>query len=330
MGMIVVTGGAGFIGSNLLAALERRGGTDLVCVDRLGDGDKWRNIAKRELADIVPPERLFEFLDANRGKVETIFHLGAISSTTETKVDLIVEQNFRASQALWQWCAENKARFIYASSAATYGDGSAGFVDDDSANGLAKLRPLNPYGWSKHVFDRRVARLLASKAAKPVQHVGLKFFNVYGPNEYHKGGQRSVAHHLYPRAVAGEAARLFKSHNPAYPDGGQMRDFVWVGDCVSVMMWLLDHAKVNGLFNLGTGKARSFADLARALYAAAGRNANIEYVDTPEAIRGKYQYFTEARMERLRAAGYELPMTSLEDGIRMYVRDHLATADPYV
>ena len=328
--MIVVTGGAGFIGSNLVAGLERRGGHDLVVCDRLGSGDKWRNIAKRELADIVPPERLFEFLDANRGKVETIFHLGAISSTTETKVDLIVEQNFRTSQALWQWCAENKARFIYASSAATYGDGSAGFVDDDSANGLAKLRPLNPYGWSKHVFDRRVARLLANKAAKPAQHVGLKFFNVYGPNEYHKGGQRSVAHHLYPRAVAGEAARLFKSHNPAYPDGGQMRDFVWVGDCVSVMMWLLDHAKVNGLFNLGTGKARSFADLARALYAAAGRNANIEYVDTPEAIRDKYQYFTEARMERLRAAGYELPMTSLEDGIRMYVRDHLATADPYV
>ena len=328
--MIVITGGAGFIGSNLVAGLEERGIKDLVVCDSLGQGEKWRNIAKRELADIVPPERLPEFLDANRGKVETIFHLGAISSTTETKVDLIVEQNFRASQALWQWCAENKARFIYASSAATYGDGSAGFVDDDSANGLAKLRPLNPYGWSKHVFDRRVARLLASKAAKPAQHVGLKFFNVYGPNEYHKGGQRSVAHHLYPRAVAGEAARLFKSHNPAYPDGGQMRDFVWVGDCVSVMMWLLDHAKVNGLFNLGTGKARSFADLARALYAAAGRNANIEYVDTPEAIRDKYQYFTEARMERLRAAGYELPMTSLEDGIRMYVRDHLATADPYV
>jgi len=330
MGMIVVTGGAGFIGSNLLAQLDRRGGADLVCVDRLGSGDKWRNIAKRELADIVAPERLFEFLDAHAGQIEAVFHLGAISSTTETDVDLIVTQNFRASLALWEWCAKHSVRFIYASSAATYGDGSAGFVDDDSANGLAKLKPLNPYGWSKHAFDRRVARLLANKAPRPRQHVGLKFFNVYGPNEYHKGGQRSVVHHLYPRAVAGEAARLFKSHNPAYADGGQMRDFIWVGDCVSVMMWLLDHQTVNGLFNLGTGKARSFADLARALYAATGRNANIEYIDTPEAIRDKYQYFTEARMERLRAAGYALPMTSLEDGIKAYVRDHLAAPDPYV
>ena len=330
MGMIVVTGGAGFIGSNLLAALERRGGADLVCVDRLGIADKWRNIAKRELADIVAPYRLFDFLQAHRTQIETVFHLGAISSTTETNVDLIVQENFRQSLALWNWCSRNSTRFIYASSAATYGDGSSGFDDDNSTAGLAKLRPLNPYGWSKHLFDRRVARLLAGSGERPGQHVGLKFFNVYGPNEYHKGGQRSVAHHLDPRAVAGEPARLFKSHNPAYPDGGQMRDFIWVGDCISVMMWLLDHPTVNGLFNIGTGKARSFADLARALYAATGRNANIEYVDTPEAIRGKYQYFTEARVERLRAAGYELPMTSLEDGIGTYVRQHLASADPYI
>jgi ADP-L-glycero-D-manno-heptose 6-epimerase len=331
MGMIVVTGGAGFIGSNLLAALDRRGGHDLVCVDRLGSGDhKWRNIAKRELADIVAPERLFDFLNANARSVEAVFHLGAISTTTETNVDLIVQENFRSSLALWMWCARHETRLIYASSAATYGDGAAGFDDDASTAGLAKLRPLNPYGWSKHVFDRRVARLLAGEAARPPQHVGLKFFNVYGPNEYHKGSQRSVVHHLYPRAVAGEPARLFKSHNPAYPDGGQMRDFVWVGDAVSVMMWLLDHPAVNGLFNLGTGKARSFADLARALYGACGRNLDIDYVETPEAIRDKYQYFTEARMERLRAAGYELPMTSLEDGIGKYVREHLATTDPYV
>jgi ADP-L-glycero-D-manno-heptose 6-epimerase len=329
--MIVVTGGAGFIGSNLLAALDRRGGHELVCVDRLGSGDhKWRNIAKREIADIVAPERLFDFLNANARAIEAVFHLGAISTTTETDVDLIVQENFRSSLALWMWCARHETRLIYASSAATYGDGAAGFDDDPSTAGLAKLRPLNPYGWSKHVFDRRVARLLTGDAARPAQHVGLKFFNVYGPNEYHKGGQRSVVHHLYPRAVAGEPARLFRSHNPAYPDGGQMRDFVWVGDAVSVMMWLLDHPTVNGLFNLGTGKARSFADLARALYSACGRNLDIEYIDTPEAIRDKYQYFTEARMERLRAAGYALPMTSLEDGVGKYVREHLATADPYV
>jgi len=231
---------------------------------------------------------------------------------------------------LWAWCARQGKRLIYASSAATYGDGSAGFDDESSPAALAKLRPLNPYGWSKHAFDRRVARLLVNAAAAPTQHVGLKFFNVYGPNEYHKGAQRSVAHQLYPRALAGEPARLFKSHNPAYPDGGQKRDFIWVGDCVSVMLWLLDHPAVNGLFNLGTGKARSFADLAKALYAAAGKEAHFAFVDTPVEIRDKYQYFTEARMERLRAAGYELPMTSLEDGIGRYVRDHLAAADPYL
>lgn len=330
MSMIVVTGGAGFVGSNLLAGLERRGGAEIVCCDRLGSGDKWRNIAKREIADVVPPDRLLAFLDANARAVETVFHLGAISSTVETDVDLIVRENFRTTLALWDWCTQNEKRFIYASSAATYGDGAAGFDDDASPAGLAKLRPLNPYGWSKHAVDRRIARILAGDGLRPTQHVGLKFFNVYGPNEYHKDGQRSVVHQLYPRAVAGEPARLFKSHNPAYPDGGQMRDFIWVGDCVSVMLWLLDHPKVNGLFNLGTGQARSFADLARAVYAAVGRNANIEYIDTPAALRDKYQYFTEARMERLRAAGYELPMTSLEEGVRRYVQEHLAAADPYV
>ena len=330
MGMILITGGAGFIGSNLVAGLERRGGTDLAICDRLGSGDKWRNIAKRELADIIAPDRLFDFLGAHAREVETIFHLGAISSTTETDVDLIVHENFRLSLALWAWAARHGKRFIYASSAATYGDGSAGFDDDATPAGLAKLRPLNPYGWSKQLFDRRVARILKDGAPAPAQHVGLKFFNVYGPNEYHKGGQRSVANQLYPRAIAGQPARLFKSHNPAYPDGGQKRDFIWVGDCVSVMLWLLDHPDANGLFNLGTGKARSFADLAKAVYEAAGKPPRIEFVDTPVEIRDKYQYFTEARMERLRAAGYELPMTSLEDGVRRYVQEHLAAADPYV
>lgn len=329
MQMIVITGGAGFIGSNLVAGLERRGGVELVVCDRLGNGDKWRNIAKRELADLIPPERLFDFLGTHAREVDVIFHMGAISSTTETDVDLIAQENFRLSLALWAWCTRHGKRFIYASSAATYGDGSAGFDDDSSPAGLAKLRPLNPYGWSKHVFDRRIARLLRTEGPRPAQHVGLKFFNVYGPNEYHKGGQRSVAHQLYPRAMAGEKARLFKSHNPAYPDGGQKRDFVWVGDCVSVMLWLLDHPAVNGLFNLGSGKARSFADLARAIYAAAGKEVQFDFVDTPVEIRDKYQYFTEAKMERLRAAGYELPMTALEDGVRQYVQDFLAASDPY-
>jgi ADP-L-glycero-D-manno-heptose 6-epimerase len=323
--MIVVTGGAGFIGSNLAAALEEKGHAVAIC-DTLGSGDKWRNIAKRAPTDIVAPERLLDFLAKNASQVDAVFHLGAISSTTESDVDLIVEQNFRFSCAVWEWCRAAKKRLVYASSAATYGDGSAGFDDAASPEALAKLRPLNPYGWSKHAFDRKLAAVNGWKTAPCA---GLKFFNVYGPNEYHKGAQRSVAHQLYPKAVAGEAAVLFKSHNPAYPDGGQKRDFIWVGDCVDVMLWLLDHSDVTGLFNVGTGQARSFADLARAVFAACGRNARIDFIDTPPALRDRYQYFTEARMDRLREAGYTAAFTPLEDGVRRYVEQFLALPDPY-
>jgi ADP-L-glycero-D-manno-heptose 6-epimerase len=255
-----------------------------------------------------------------------VCHLGAISSTTESDVDLIVEQNFRFSCAVWEWCHTNGKRLVYASSAATYGDGSAGFDDDPSPAALAKFRPLNPYGWSKHLFDRKLA---AVDGWRKSRCVGLKFFNVYGPNEYHKGAQRSVVHQLYPKAAAGEAAVLFKSHNPAYPDGGQQRDFIWVGDCVDVMLWLLDHPDVAGLFNVGTGRARSFADLAGAVFAACGRNARIDFIDTPPGLRDRYQYFTEARMDRLREAGYTAAFTPLEDGVRRYVEQFLAQPDPY-
>jgi ADP-L-glycero-D-manno-heptose 6-epimerase len=326
--MIVVTGGAGFIGSNLVAALEESGAGDIAVCDRLGSDDKWRNIAKRALADVVMPERLFDFLGAYGREVEIVFHLGAISSTTERDVDLILAENFRLSLALWTWCARNGKRLIYASSAATYGDGRAGFDDDATPEALAALRPLNPYGWSKHLFDRRVAALLGGPAPRPAQHVGLKFFNVYGPNEYHKAGQRSVAHQLWERARAGEPARLFRSHHPDYADGGQLRDFVAVDDCVAVMLWLADHPAVNGLFNVGSGRARSFLDLAGAVYRATGRNLAVDYVDTPPAMRAHYQYFTQARMERLRAAGYDRPFATLEDGVARYVA-RLESPDPY-
>ncbi|MCG8508580.1 MAG: ADP-glyceromanno-heptose 6-epimerase [Rhodospirillales bacterium] len=327
--MIVVTGAAGFIGSNVLAALEREDLGPIVACDRLRNGEKWRNIAKRELADIIHPDDLFPFLDKNRGNVDTIIHMGAISATTETDADLIVATNFRLSLDIWDWCAENETRFIYASSAATYGDGSNGFVDDNSLASLASLRPLNAYGWSKHLFDRRVSRLVTEDAAKPPQWAGLKFFNVYGPNEYHKGGMKSVATRLFPDARDGKPARLFKSHHPDYEDGGQLRDFIWVDDCVDVVMWLLGSPRVNGIFNCGTGKARSFADLAGAVYRALGRNAEIEFVPTPENIREKYQYFTEADTANLRAAGYDKPFTTLEDGIGAYVGQFMNTADPY-
>ncbi|WP_193172750.1 ADP-glyceromanno-heptose 6-epimerase [Nisaea nitritireducens] len=329
--MIVVTGGAGFIGSNLVAALSEREdlARDIVVCDTLGSGEKWRNIAKRELADIIPPEDLFSFLESHKGMVETVFHLGASSSTTERDADFIVKQNFRTSVDLWKWCADNDARLIYASSAATYGDGSEGFEDDASIEGLAGLQPLNPYGWSKHLFDRRIARLVAEGRKTPKQWAGLKFFNVYGPNESHKGSQQSVVAQIYPRAAANLPATLFRSHNPDYEDGGQLRDFVWVGDCVDVMIWLHDTPDVSGLFNLGTGQARSFGDLARAVYVALEKDPRIDFVDTPVEIRDRYQYFTEARMEKLRNAGYPGQFTPLEEGVRRYVQDYLDTEDPY-
>lgn len=327
--MIVVTGGAGFIGSNILAALEERGAGKLVVCDRLRSNDKWKNIAKREIADIVHPEQLFDFLEANRKHVQVIFHMGAISATTETDADKIAANNFSLSLALWKWCALSNVRFIYASSAATYGDGTAGFDDDWSIDHLAKLHPLNAYGWSKHLFDRRVARKIKEGSRKPPQFAGLKFFNVYGPNEYHKGGQQSVVAQVYPHAKQDAAYQLFRSHNPKYKDGGQMRDFIWVGDVVNVMMWLLDNPQVSGIFNVGTGTARPFIDLASAVYTALGKDPKIKFQDTPIAIRDKYQYFTEANMANLRAAGYDQPFTALEDGVRQYVQNFLDHADRY-
>lgn len=327
--MIIVTGGAGFIGSNLVAALEERGSGPLVVCDSPGAGEKGRTIARRRLEAVIEPAALDAWLDAHAGEVRAIFHLGATSSTTETDASLLARNNYRFSLDLWRWCAAARVPLIYASSAATYGDGASGFDDDGSVPALARLKPLNGYGRSKHLVDRRIARALAAGAPRPPQWAGLKFFNVYGPNEYHKGGQRSVVATIYPDAAAGRPVRLFKSCDPRYPDGGQCRDFVWVGDCVAVMLWLLDNPAVSGLFNVGTGMARTFSDLAHALFAALGRTPLIEYVEMPEPMRAHYQYFTQARMERLRRAGYAAPFTALDEGVGYYVRDYLSQADPY-
>lgn len=327
--MIVVTGGAGFIGSNLVAALAARGITDVAVIDRFRDGEKWQNLAKREVATLVPPENTLAFLDQHAAEIDVVFHLGAVSATTERDVDKIVANNVALTLDLWKWCAWRGARLIYASSAATYGDGSAGFDDDASPEALAALRPLNAYGWSKHLVDRRIARVLAEGDMAPPQWAGLKFFNVYGPNEQHKGDMMSVVAKLTPKLRAGEPARLFKSHRPEFEDGGQRRDFIHVDDCIAVMLWLLDSPEVNGLFNVGTGQARSFKDLALATFAALNQDPRIEYFDMPEHLRGKYQYFTEARTERLRAAGFTQPFTTLEEGVRRYVQDFLTQPDPY-
>ncbi|MCY3810798.1 MAG: ADP-glyceromanno-heptose 6-epimerase [Gammaproteobacteria bacterium] len=319
--VILITGGAGFIGSNLVAHFAER--ADVVVCDRLGHDDRWRNIADWDVADLVGADDLGDFLAGNAGRIDVVVHMGAISSTTERDVDLVMRTNFKLPQELWRWCARNDSRFIYASSAATYGDGAVGFDDDETA--LARLRPLNPYGWSKHLFDRWVQRSLATGQAHPAQWTGLKFFNVYGPNEEHKGSMRSVVRQVAPIAKAGEPVRLFRSHRPDVADGAQSRDFVTVADCVGVVDWLVRNASVNGLYNVGTGEARTFADLARAVFTALGREPRVEYIDIPAAIRERYQYFTQAEIGKLRRAGYERPFTTLEDGVAAYVR-HLDCA----
>lgn len=327
--MIIVTGGAGFIGSNIVAELETQGYKDIVVVDWLGSDDKWKNIAKRELAAIVAPENMLEYINEHEAQIEAIIHMGAISATTEKDVDLIIRSNFELSWKLWEFCRDNHKQFIYASSAATYGDGSLGFVDRNDLEYLNQLRPLNPYGWSKVLFDRKVSREVLEKRGTPKQYAGLKFFNVYGPNEYHKGGQKSVVAHIFPEVKAGNEVKLFKSYNPKYKDGEQLRDFVWVGDCVSVVMWLLKNPNVSDLFNVGTGQARSFYDLAKATWAALGKEPKIGFKDMPETLKNKYQYYTQADLSNLRAKGYNKPMTPLEEGVRQYVQDFLDKEDSY-
>jgi ADP-L-glycero-D-manno-heptose 6-epimerase len=327
---VVVTGGAGFIGSNVVADLTAEGDWDVVVVDRLEAAElgKWKNIAKHPIADFVSPEALFPWLDAHAGEVEAIVHMGAISSTTEPDADLIIHNNFSLSRDLWRWSIDNGARLIWASSAATYGDGAQGFSGRDDFQTLSALRPLNAYGYSKYLFDL-YARREVDRGRSPRQWVGLKFFNVYGPNEGHKGGMKSVVAQIWPKVQAGEPVTLFKSHRPDYPDGGQLRDFVYVRDATRVIGWLIANEGVSGVFNLGSGKARSFADLALATFRAAGREPAIEYCDMPLVIRDKYQYFTEADMSRLVAAGYPHPMTSLEEGVADYVGRYLSQPDPY-
>ncbi|MFM2150335.1 MAG: ADP-glyceromanno-heptose 6-epimerase [Pseudomonadota bacterium] len=329
--MYLVTGGAGFIGSNLVAALTARG-AEVVVVDRLRVGEpgreKWRNLAKHGIAGLLPPEDAEAFVAATPG-IRAVLHMGAISATTATDGDVVAATNLSLPLRLWAACAARGVPFIYASSAATYGDGSLGFEDDMRPAALAALRPLNLYGWSKLAFDRRVADMLARGLPAPPQWAGLRFFNVYGPNEYHKGRMASVLFHKFHEVQGGAPARLFRSDRAGIADGAQQRDFVHVDDCVAVMLWLLDNPQVSGLFNLGSGRARSFLELVQAMFAAMGEAPRIEFVDMPADLRGKYQYFTEAPLERLRAAGFTAPMTTLEEGVGRYVRDFLLRDDPH-
>ena len=327
MSMLLVTGGAGFIGSNVVAALNDAGRSDVAICDVLGNSGKWRNLARRQIIDVVPPSELSDWLEGRR--LDAIIHLGAISDTTTTDGDLVIETNFRLSTRLLDWCTANATPFIYASSAATYGDGALGFRDDPSVDALKALRPMNLYGWSKHLFDLAVAERLAKGDKLPPQWAGLKFFNVFGPNEYHKGAMMSVLARRFDDVKAGRPVQLFKSHRAGIADGDQRRDFIYVDDAVRVVMWLVATPQVSGLFNVGTGRARSFKDLMTAAWHALGAVPNIEYIEMPQTIRDSYQYFTQSETSRLQNAGYNGGFTPLEDAVDAYVKGFLDRPDRY-
>ena len=329
--MIIITGGAGFIGSCLQAALVARG-LETVIIDKLGTQGKWRNIASHPPVHFINPnpenlDALPTFLE-NLDRADMLFHMGAICETTAYDGDQVWQTNVALSRKLWEWCTRTKTRFIYASSAATYGLAEKPEQFSDSPHLIQTLTPMNLYGWSKHVFDQQVLTLAKENKAPP-QWVGLKFFNVYGPNEYHKGNMVSVVKVKYDEICRGEPARLFRSHRADLDHGMQARDFIWVQDVVNIMLWLYDTPSVSGVFNCGTGVARTYLDLAHAVCDAAGYKRCVEFVDMPISLRGQYQSYTQADMTRLRAAGYTGHFTSLEEGIRRYVQDYLATATPY-
>jgi ADP-L-glycero-D-manno-heptose 6-epimerase len=316
---IIVTGAAGFIGRNVVAELNRRGKENLLLVDRLGNDDKWKNLIGLKFEDLIDPGTFLSRVDSNTAlAADVLIHLGACSSTTERDADFLLKNNYRYTRALCEWALRQKTRFVYASSGATFGDGSQGYSDQDSATPV--LRPLNMYGYSKQMFD-----LWALAKGHFNRIVGLKYFNVYGPYEDHKGDMRSVVHKAYEQIVATGTAKLFKSYNRKFKDGEQKRDFIYVRDAVEVTLhFALDKPTVNGLYNCGTGEARSWNDLARAVFAAIGKKPKIEYIDMPEPLREKYQYFTQADVTKLRApGGWSKPFTSLEDGVKDYVQTYL-------
>ena len=317
--LIVVTGGAGFIGSNLVGELARRGQL-VVVFDDFDDPAKWANVRHANIHDLISWSKAFEWLDANRQSVSAVFHLGAISATTASDINLLLAKNVHFSNAIWQWCAREEKPLVYASSAATYGDGALGFSDQMGLEQLEKLAPLNPYAWSKQLVDLRTLRACASGAKQPPAWYGVKFFNVYGPREHHKGDMRSVALKLYEKVGAGNPIELFRSHRPDYEDGKQLRDFIHVDDCVDVLLWLMARRPDNGLYNIGTGRAEAFLEIANAVIQETRAQTEVRFIDMPEAIRERYQYFTQADIGKLRAAGYSAPFRPVAEGVRDYVR----------
>ncbi|HET6461470.1 MAG TPA: ADP-glyceromanno-heptose 6-epimerase [Syntrophales bacterium] len=320
--MIIVTGGAGFIGSAFIWKLNEEGVDDILVVDELGESAKWKNLVNRHYVEYIHKDAFLRMIrnDQMPFTPRAIIHMGACSSTTERDADYLMDNNYHYTCRLAEWALPKNIRFVYASSAATYGDGSRGFSDDSSVT--PTLRPMNMYGYSKQIFDLWVLRQQVEN-----QVVGIKFFNVFGPNEYHKGDMRSVVHKAFEQISATGEVRLFRSHKPEYTDGGQMRDFVYVKDCVDVMWWLLEHPEVNGIFNLGTGKARTWNELAHALFSAMKMKPKIEYFDIPPEIGDQYQYLTEAKMDKLRATGCKVAFRPLEEAVQDYVVNYLQKPD---
>ena len=323
--MYIVTGGAGFIGSAMIWKLNEENIDDILVVDNLASSEKWRNLVNRRYTDYMHRDEFRKMLDANRlpPKVEGIIHMGACSATTERNVDFLMQNNVKYSELLCKCAMDRGIRFINASSAATYGDGSLGCSDDISTT--VQLRPLNADGYSKQLFD-----LWAYRERRLDSIASVKFFNVYGPNEYHKGDMKSVIAKVFGDIMKGLPIRLFKSDRPEYGDGESTRDFVYVKDCVNVLYWLLQNPQANGVLNIGSGKARTWNDLARAVYAAMGKDPVIEYFEMPEALKGKYQYFTQADMGWLKRLECDVPFHSLEEGVADYVKNYMMQDDPYL
>ena len=323
--MYIVTGGAGMIGSAMVWQLNSLGIDDIWVVDNLGSSEKWKNLVNRRFTEYLPRETFLDLVqrDALPGGIEAIFHMGACSSTTERDVDYLFRNNLEYSKTLASYAAQKDIRLIVASSAATYGDGDQGF--DDASDKLDSLKPLNAYGYSKHLFD-----LWAKRTGMQTKMASLKFFNVYGPNEYYKGDMRSVVAKAFVRIRKTDGMQLFASDRADYGDGEQMRDFIYVKDCTAVMWWLAQHPQVNGLFNLGTGQARTWNALAKSLFAAMDKDWSVEYTPLPEQLRGKYQYFTEAKMDKLAATGCPPSAWPLEKGVADYVQNYLIQDDPHL
>jgi len=322
--MIVITGATGFIGSNILSSLNELGRDDIILCDSENKNSNLKNIKNRKFSEFIEPTKLMYYLNKNKN-IQTIIHMGANSSTIENNYKLMYRQNTRFSKDLWKWSKDNNVRFIYASSAAIYGDGSSGFSDSDSLN---NYEPLNVYAWTKYFFDRYVTNQ-AHLNHTPPQWVGLRFFNVYGPNEYHKGTMQSVLKHAFNQHNSDGEVKLFKSYNKDYRHGQQMRDFIYIKDCVSIILWFLKSPEVSGIFNCGTGKARSFNDLILAMYYALNRKPIIKYIEMPENLINQYQYFTQANMLKIKRLGYKNNFYSLEDGVSDYVNNYLLTDKPY-